>query len=76
MMYSIVNGQNLQIQAMYDYLDAKRLPEKDNCDVYIDTVSENIVFQSATSGASHAAVTNLALFGMGTVWFLGTFFYM
>ena len=37
-LYEIVNTQNLQIQAMYDYLDAKRLPEVDNCNVYVETI--------------------------------------
>ena len=39
-LYEIVNTQNLQIQAMYDYLDAKRYPEADNCNVYVDTIPE------------------------------------
>ena len=41
-MSEIVNTQNLQIQAMYDYLDAKRLPEADNCEVLVETVDEPV----------------------------------
>ena len=36
----IVNTQNLQIQAMYDYLDTKRFQEVDNCDVFVETVAD------------------------------------
>lgn len=42
----IIAQQNLQIQGMYDFLDSKRLPEKDNCDVYVETLDEpSIIFQ-------------------------------
>ncbi|CAB9498173.1 expressed unknown protein [Seminavis robusta] len=40
-LYEIVNTQNLQIQAMYDYLDAMRMPEVDNCDVKLETVADD-----------------------------------
>jgi hypothetical protein len=76
MLYEIVNGQNLQIQAMYDFLDAKRLPEKDNCNVYVDTIPEKIALKSATSGAS-AHTTMLLnkmtlIGGSSMMWSLGT----
>ncbi|CAB9529136.1 expressed unknown protein [Seminavis robusta] len=41
-LYEIVNTQNLQIQAMFDYLDAKRFPEADNCEVPLDKVSDTL----------------------------------
>ncbi|KAL3922055.1 MAG: hypothetical protein SGILL_002409 [Bacillariaceae sp.] len=59
----IVNTQNVQIQAMYDYLDSARLPEKDNCDVFVDTVPEDVVLQRAAAGYSGAAS-----FGATGVW--------
>ena len=31
---------HLSTPKQYDYLDAKRLPSKDNCDVYVETISE------------------------------------
>ena len=53
----IVSTQNAQIQTMYDYLDAKRFPEKDNCDVFVDTIPDAIVLQRATGGGSSAGTT-------------------
>lgn len=57
-LYEIVNTQNLQIQAMYDYLDAKRMPEKDNCDVLVETVT------APPKEASHAGRSSTGV-GLG-----------
>ncbi|KAL3893638.1 MAG: hypothetical protein SGARI_008034, partial [Bacillariaceae sp.] len=53
-LFEIVSSQNLQIQNMYDYLESKRLPEKDNCNVYVDTVPESVVLQRAAAVNSGA----------------------
>jgi hypothetical protein len=76
-LYAIVNNQNLQIQQMYDYLDAKSFPEQDNCNVYVDTIPEDVFIQRQNnpSGATAVAVTTmtivttmvLSLFGMCTM---------
>lgn len=58
-LYDIVNTQNVQIQMMYDYLDSKRLPEKDNCNVYIQTIPEpSVIFQSSTTSTSSTRVSS------------------
>jgi hypothetical protein len=61
MMLDIVNMQNLQIQVMYDYLDAKRLPEADNCEVFVETIPKEIAMRNAMSSAS---VFSIAAMGM------------
>ncbi|KAG7373588.1 protein of unknown function DUF305 containing protein [Nitzschia inconspicua] len=65
-LFDIVNTQNMQIQVMYDFWASKRLPEQDNCDVYVETLPEpSVFFESATSGGN-----NVAVYGWGTVLFL------
>jgi hypothetical protein len=61
-LYEIVNTQNLQIQAMNAYLEAKQYPEQDNCKVYVATIPEEIALESATGsgGGSHGAPAVLA----------------
>ena len=86
MLYEIVNGQNFQIQAMYDVLDAKRLPEKDNCNVYVNTIPEKIALKSATSGGASARPPTTTMLTMTTcliggstsimMWLLGTLMQM
>lgn len=66
-LYDIVNTQNLQIQAMYDYLDAKRLPETDNCDVYVETIPQEIALQSSVSGAVAAQLATGVVMGLGAL---------
>jgi hypothetical protein len=41
---------------MYDYLDAKRLPETDNCDVYVETITESIALKSEVSSATASSL--------------------
>jgi hypothetical protein len=49
---------------MYDYLDAKRLPETDNCDVYVETIPESIALKNAiTSGAAAGGVVSTSFSG-------------
>lgn len=57
----IVNTQNLQIQAMYDFLDAKRLRESDNCDVMLETVEEPLEAASGASATATGLVVAVAL---------------
>jgi hypothetical protein len=47
--------QNILIQAMCDCLNAKRLPEKDNGDVDVDTVREDAALQQAADHNSGEA---------------------
>ena len=49
---------------MYDYLDDKRFPEKDNCDVFVETIPDSIVFQS-TTGGSAAVIMGISKWVMG-----------
>ena len=86
MMYEIINNQNLQIQHMRSYLEAKSYPDTDECDVYLKTVSEEEAIESdatagsessttdstsAASGSCYVTVASISLFGMGAAWFLG-----
>ena len=34
---------------MYDYLDAKRFPEQDNCDVLLETVPDGPAVENAST---------------------------
>jgi Domain of unknown function (DUF305) len=54
----IINTQNLQIQAMYDFLDVKGYPQTDDCDV------EVVTLESLVPGAiSRASSTCRRSFG-------------
>ena len=53
---------------MYDYLDAKRFPETDNCDVKLETIEDD----DATATTSDSDARSIPYYWKSSIWFWST----